>query len=141
MPVTDDDAIHDVLKLESIAVVGCSTTAGKAAHEIPAYLQQHGYEIHPVNPYAEYVLGNAAVDSLGAVEDSIDLVNVFRPSDEVAGIVDDTLTRRESVGDIDALWLQLGITDDDALAEAEAAGLTTVQDRCMKIEHQRLRSE
>lgn len=141
MPVTDDDAIHDVLKLESIAVVGCSTTAGKAAHEIPAYLQQHGYEIHPVNPYAEYVLGNTAVDSLGAVEDSIDLVNVFRPSDEVAGIVDDTLTRRESVGDIDALWLQLGITDDDALAEAEAAGLTTVQDRCMKIEHQRLRSE
>ena len=88
MPVTDDDAIRDVLGLNSIAVVGCSTTAGKAAHEIPAYLQRHGYEIHPVNPYADTVLGKSAVDSLDEVEAAIDLVNVFRPSEEVAGIVD-----------------------------------------------------
>ncbi|ERH01228.1 MAG: putative CoA-binding protein [Halonotius sp. J07HN6] len=138
MPVTDDDAIREVLQLESIAVVGCSTTQGKAAHEIPGYLQQRGYEIHPVNPYADHVLGNAAVDSLADVEASIDLVNVFRPSEEVAGIVDEALARHDSEGDIDALWLQLGITDDEALAEADAAGLTTVQDRCMKVEHQRL---
>ena len=138
MPVTDDDAIRDVLGLNSIAVVGCSTTAGKAAHEIPAYLQQHGYEIHPVNPYADTVLGESAVDSLDEVEAAIDLVNVFRPSEEVAGIVDETLARHNADGDIEAIWLQLGITDDDALADAEAAGLTTVQDRCMKVEHQRL---
>ena len=138
MPVTDDDAIRDVLGLNSIAVVGCSTTAGKAAHEIPAYLQQHGYEIHPVNPYADTVLGESAVDSLDEVEAAIDLVNVFRPSEEVAGIVDETLARHDADGDIEAIWLQLGITDDDALADAEAAGLTTVQDRCMKVEHQRL---
>jgi len=138
MPVTDDDAIRDVLGLNSIAVVGCSTTAGKAAHEIPAYLQQHGYEIHPVNPYADTVLGESAVDSLEEVEADIDLVNVFRPSEEVAGIVDETLARHDADGDIEAIWLQLGITDDDALADAEAAGLTTVQDRCMKVEHQRL---
>jgi predicted CoA-binding protein len=138
MPLTDDDAIRDLFDEESIAVVGCSTTPGKAAHEIPAYLQQHGYEIHPVNPYADYVLGNEAVDSLGEVEASIDLLNVFRPSEEVAGIVDEALTRHETAGDIDAIWLQLGITDDEALANAEAAGLTTVQDRCMKVEHERL---
>ena len=138
MPVTDDDAIRDVLGLNSIAVVGCSTTAGKAAHEIPAYLQRHGYEIHPVNPYADTVLGESAVDSLDEVEAAIDLVNVFRPSEEVAGIVDETLARHDADGDIEAIWLQLGITDDDALADAEAAGLTTVQDRCMKVEHQRL---
>ena len=138
MPVTDDDAIRDVLGLNSIAVVGCSTTAGKAAHEIPAYLQRHGYTIHPVNPYADTVLGESAVDSLDEVEAAIDLVNVFRPSEEVAGIVDETLARHDADGDIEAIWLQLGITDDDALADAEAAGLTTVQDRCMKVEHQRL---
>jgi predicted CoA-binding protein len=138
MPVTDDDAIRDVLGLNSIAVVGCSTTAGKAAHEIPAYLQQHGYEIHPVNPYADTVLGESAVDSLEEVEADIDLVNVFRPSEEVAGIVDETRSRHDTDGDIEAVWLQLGITDDNALADAEAAGLTTVQDRCMKVEHQRL---
>ena len=138
MPVTDDDAIRDVLGLNSIAVVGCSTTAGKAAHEIPAYLQRHGYEIHPVNPYADTVVGESAVDSLEEVEAAIDLVNVFRPSEEVAGIVDETLARHDADGDIEAIWLQLGITDDEALADAEAAGLTTVQDRCMKVEHQRL---
>ena len=138
MPVTDDDAIRDVLGLNSIAVVGCSTTAGKAAHEIPAYLQRHGYEIHPVNPYADTVLGKPAVDSLDKVEAAIDLVNVFRPSEEVAGIVDETRSRHDTDGDIEAIWLQLGITDDDALADAEAAGLTTIQDRCMKVEHQRL---
>jgi predicted CoA-binding protein len=138
MPVSDDDALRDVLGLNSIAVVGCSTTAGKAAHEIPAYLQRHGYEIHPVNPYADTVLGESAVDSLEEVEAAIDLVNVFRPSEEVAGIVDETLARHDAAGDIEAIWLQLGITDDEALADAEAAGLTTVQDRCMKIEHQRL---
>ena len=138
MPVTDDDAIRDVLGLNSIAVVGCSTTAGKAAHEIPAYLQRHGYEIHPVNPYADTVLGESAVDSLEEVEAAIDLVNVFRPSEEVAGIVDETRSRHDTDGDIEAIWLQLGITDDDALADAEAAGLTTIQDRCMKVEHQRL---
>jgi len=138
MPVTDDDAIRNVLGLNSIAVVGCSTTAGKAAHEIPAYLQRHGYEIHPVNPYADTVLGESAVDSLDEVEAAIDLVNVFRPSEEVAGIVDETRSRHDADGDIEAIWLQLGITDDDALADAEAAGLTTIQDRCMKVEHQRL---
>jgi predicted CoA-binding protein len=141
MPVTDDDALSDVLHLDSVAVVGCSTTAGKAAHEIPAYLQRQGYEIHPVNPYADTVLGQPAVDSLSDVDAAVDLVNVFRPSEEVAGIVEETLARHDAAGDIEAIWLQLGITNDKALADAEAAGLTTVQDRCMKVEHQRLLAE
>lgn len=138
MPATDDEAIREVLGLNSIAVVGCSTTAGKAAHEIPAYLQGHGYTIHPVNPYADTVLDRPAVDSLADVDAAIDLVNVFRPSEEVAGIVEETLDRHDAAGDINAIWLQLGIADAEALADAEAAGLTTVQDRCMKVEHQRL---
>ncbi|RJX44888.1 CoA-binding protein [Halonotius aquaticus] len=141
MPVTDDDALSDVLHLDSVAVVGCSTTTGKAAHEIPAYLQRQGYEIHPVNPYADTVLGQPAVDSLSDVDAAVDLVNVFRPSEEVAGIVEETLARHDAAGDIEAIWLQLGITNDEALADAEAAGLTTVQDRCMKVEHQRLLAE
>lgn len=141
MPRTDDDVIRDALTLQSIAVVGCSTTPGKAAHEIPAYLQEHGYEIHPVNPYAETVLDRPAVDSLGGINAEIDLVNVFRPGEEVADIVADALARHKTRGDIEAVWLQLGITDDDAMAEAEAAGLQTVQDRCMKVEHRRLREE
>ncbi|MFC4356532.1 CoA-binding protein [Halobium salinum] len=138
MPITADTYLRELLDLDRIAVVGCSSTPGKAAHDIPAYLQRHGYEIHPVNPYADEVLGVEAVDSLADVEGEIDLVNVFRPSEEVAGIVDQVVERRESRGDVRAVWLQLGIRDDEAAKRAEEAGLRVVQDRCMKVEHERL---
>ena len=138
MPVTDDDGLRELLSMAPIAVVGCSSTPGKAAHDIPTYLQEHGYQVIPVNPYADEVLGREAYDSLADVEEEIELVDVFRPSDEVAGIVDDVLARREDRGDVDGVWLQLGITDDEALARAEDAGLLTTQDRCMKVEHGRL---
>jgi|SRR6056297_302572 len=138
MPVSDDEQLRDLLSINRIAVVGCSSTPGKAAHEIPAYLQRQGYEIVPVNPFADKILGEEAADSLDDVADEIDLVDVFRPSEEVAGIVDETIERTEAEGDVEAIWLQLGIHDDEAVAEAEDAGLTVVEDRCMKVEHQRL---
>ena len=118
MPVESDDALQEILDADTIAVVGCSTTPGKAAHDVPAYLQKQGYRIVPVNPFA----------------DEIDVVDVFRPSEEVEGIVDETLER----DDVTAVWLQLGIEDDEAAQRAEDAGLTVVQDRCMKVEHERL---
>ena len=138
MPVSDDESIRELLAVDRIAVVGCSSTSGKAAHEIPAYLQRQGYEIVPVNPFADEILGEAAVDSLGEIDGEIDLVDVFRPSEEVAGIVDETIERKQSAGDVEAVWLQLGIRDDEAANQAEDAGLAVVQDRCMKVEHQRL---
>ena len=138
MPVTDDRGLRDLLDLRRIAVVGCSSTPGKPAHEVPAYLQRVGYEIHPVNPFADEVLGRTAVDSLADVEATVDLVDVFRPSDEVAGVVDEVVARHETRGDARALWLQLGIRDDEAAARAEGAGLRVVQDRCLRVEHERL---
>jgi hypothetical protein len=139
MPLTSDEGIQRLLDLETVAVVGCSRTPGKAAHEIPSYLQRHGYRIVPVNPSADEILGEPAYDSLGAVPDEVSLVNVFRPSREVSRIVDQVLERHESNGDAGAIWLQLGIRDDDAAARAEAAGIDVVQDKCMKVEHARLR--
>ena len=138
MSVSDDDSLRDLFDVDRIAVVGCSSTPGKAAHEVPAYLQRQGYEIVPVNPFADEILGETAVDSLAEVEGEIDLVDVFRPSEEVAGIVDETIDRKAAAGDVEAIWLQLGITDAEATAKAEAEGLTVVADRCLKIEHQRL---
>lgn len=123
-----------MLDLETIAVVGCSSTAGKAAHDIPAYMQRHGYEIVPVNPYADEILGRSAADSLADVEAEIDIVDVFRPSEEVSGIVDEVLER----DDVQVVWLQLGIEDTEAAARAEDAGLDVVMDRCLKVEHRRL---
>ena len=138
MPVTDDEEIRDLLDLRRIAVVGCSTAEGKAAHDIPAYMQRAGYEIYPVNPYADEVLGREAADSLADVEATVDLVDVFRPSDEAPGIVDEAVARHEDRGDVQAVWLQLGIESDEAAERAENAGLRFVQDRCLKVEHSRL---
>jgi len=121
-----------------IAVVGCSTTAGKAAHDIPEYMLEHGYDVVPINPFAEEIFGREAYDTLADVAETVELVNVFRPSDEIPG-VDDVLARHTDRGDVDALWLQLGIRHDDATAGAVDAGIDVVQDRCLKVEHARLR--
>ncbi|MFB6221430.1 MAG: CoA-binding protein [Halolamina sp.] len=138
MPITEDDSLRDLLDADTIAVVGCSTTEGKAAHDIPAYMQEHGYRIIPVNPFADETLGERAYDSLAAVEEDIDLVDVFRPSEETLDIVDEVIERHETAGDAGAVWLQLGIANAEAAERAEAAGLDFVQDRCLKVEHGRL---
>ena len=140
MPLTTDDELDALFDMETIAVVGCSTTPGKAAHDVPAYLQRQGYTVVPVNPFADEVLGKSAYDAINDVEEAIDIVDVFRPSDEVAGIVDAVLNRHADRGDVSAIWLQLGIHDDEAVSRAEAAGLDVVEDKCMKVEHGRLRS-
>jgi predicted CoA-binding protein len=134
MPVRDDDAIRRILDADRIAVIGCSTTPGKAAHDIPEYLLDHGYDVVPVNPYADEVFGREAYDSLSEVPGGVDIVDVFRPSDELAGIVDEVLDH----GDVDVLWTQTGIKDRGATDRAEEAGVRVVEDRCIKVEHRRL---
>ena len=140
MLVTDDDGLSSILDGETVAVVGCSTPPGKAAHDVPAYLQRHGYEVVPINPFADEILGETAYDSLADVPASvgIDTVDVFRPSEETGDIVDAAIERHETVGDGSAVWLQLGIENGDADGRAVEAGLEFVQDRCIKVEHGRL---
>ena len=141
MLVPDDDGLDRLFDHDTVAVVGCSTTPGKAAHDIPAYLQRNGYRIVPVNPFADEILDETAYDTLAAVPDSIDVdvVNVFRPSEEAGGIVDSAIERAGRLGDVSAVWLQLDITDTEAGERAVDAGLEFVQDKCMKVEHRRLR--
>jgi predicted CoA-binding protein len=134
MPVTDDEELREILDLGTVAVVGCSSTPGKDAHEIPQYLREHGYEVIPVNPHADTIFDREPADSLADVEADIDIVDVFRPSDEVSGIVDAALDR----GDSPVIWTQLGISDREATERAEDAGRRVVEDECMKVEHQRL---
>ena len=134
MPVTSDAELREILGLGRIAVVGCSTSPEKDAHTVPKYLLDHGYDVIPVNPFADEIFGREAFDTLQAVPGEVELVQVFRPSDEVADVVDAALER----DDVKVVWTQLGIRDDEAAARAEAAGKRVVQDRCMRIEHQRL---
>ena len=139
MPITDDEGLDRLLDAKTVAVIGCSTTPGKAAHDVPAYLQRHGYRVLPVNPFADEVLGEPASDDLADVEADIDLVNVFRPSEEVPAVLDAVRERHAARGDAGAAWLQLGISHDEAAAGAESDGIDVVQDRCIKVEHSRLR--
>jgi predicted CoA-binding protein len=134
MPIESDDQLRDILTLDTVAVVGCSTTPGKAAHDIPKYLIDHGYNVIPVNPFADEIFGQDAYDSLAEVEADIDIVDVFRPSEEVPDIVEGVIDRT----DAGVVWLQLGIRHDEAAARAEEAGKRVVQDKCIKVEHQRL---
>jgi predicted CoA-binding protein len=134
MPVEDDDTLREILDSDTIAVVGCSTTPGKAAHDIPQYMREHGYDVVPVNPYADEIFGHEAEDSLSEVEEAVDIVDVFRPAEEAPGIVDEVLDR----DDVSAVWLQLGITHDEAGQRVEESGRQFVQDRCLKVEHGRL---
>lgn len=134
MPVENDDELREILDLGTVAVVGCSTSPEKEAHKIPAYLIEHGYDVIPVNPFADEIFGRKAYDSLSDVPDEVDIVDVFRPSEEVSGIVDGAIDRE----DVDVVWTQLGIQDEEAARRAEQAGKRVVQDKCMKIEHERL---
>lgn len=134
MPIEDADGLRRVLEYDRVAVVGASTSYEKAAHIVPAYLKRHGYEIIPVNPTADEIFDEPAFDSLAAVSEDVDTVEIFRPSEEVPEIVDQATAR----DDVRAIWMQPGIRHDEAAEDAESAGLDVVQDRCMKVEHGQL---
>lgn len=134
MPVEDNDELRRILGYDRVAVVGASTSYEKAAHIVPAYLQRHGYKIIPVNPNADEVLGKRAYDSLADVAETIDIVEIFRPSEEIPEIVEQAVAR----DDVKVIWMQLGIRNDETAQTAEVVGLDVVQDRCMKIKHGQL---
>jgi len=134
MVVDSTDDLEAVLAYETIAVVGCSSTPGKAAHNVPKYMLEHGYDIVPVNPFADEIFGRETADTLADITETIDIVCVFRPSEEVSDVVDAALER----DDVKVIWTQSGIRDDDAAARAVADGRAVVQDRCLKVEHRRL---
>jgi predicted CoA-binding protein len=126
-----------------IAVVGMSPKADRASHYVAAYLQQHGYRVIPANPVAAgtRILGEhvyptltTAAAALAEQHILIDIVDVFRKPEEVLPIADEAAAIHAK-----ALWLQLGVVNEVAAANARAAGLSVVMDRCIKIEHARWR--
>jgi predicted CoA-binding protein len=128
-----DDALRDLLRrARRIAVVGASPRPERDSHRILVYLRDAGYEVVPVNPAADQVAGVRAVADLAAAG-AVDVVDVFRRSEHVAALVDECLR----LG-LPALWLQLDVKDDSAVARARAAGVTVVEDRCIMVEHRRL---
>ena len=131
---TDELVEHMLRTYGTIIVVGASATATKAAHSVPAHMQQHGWRIIPVNPHAEEILGEPVYRTLADVPQQIGLVDVFRPSPETADVA-----RQAVAAGAEALWLQLGIRSEEARSIAESAGMLYVEDRCLIIEQRRLR--
>lgn len=118
-------------KFKTIAVIGCSANPEKDAHTVPLYLKQHGYKVIPINPTATEIFGERSYKSLAEIKEKIDIVNVFRPSEEVAGIVDQVLQRK----DVKVVWTQLGIRDDSAAEKARRHGVAVIQDVCIRVVH------
>ena len=113
-------------RVKTIAVVGLSASPGRPSHGVARALQGFGYRIIPVNPTLTEVLGEKAWPSLRALPEPVDLVDVFRESSHVAGIVEECIALK-----LPALWLQDGVMDEAAALRARAAGMTVVMDRCI----------
>lgn len=128
-----DDEIRQILSLKNVAVVGMSKNAEKAAHYVPKYLQSQGYNIVPVNPTADEILERKCYPSLQEVDQQIDIVDVFRPSDQVVPVVQEAIKKKPKV-----IWLQEGIHNPEAEDLARKAGIKIIFNRCMLAEHQRL---
>lgn len=134
--IYSDTQLRRILSsVKTIALVGASANPERPSHEVMGFLQGRGYRVIPVNPGLEgqQLLGEVAVARLSDIREAVDMVDVFRASDAVPGIVDDAIAIGAKV-----VWTQLGVRHDDAAAKAEAAGLDVVMDRCPKIELKRL---
>ena len=128
-----DDQIREILSLNKVAVIGMSKNSSKAAHYVPKYLSDNGYDVIPVNPSSDEILGKKCYDSVLDINEPIDIVDVFRPSDQVLPFVKDAIKKKPKV-----IWLQEGIHNSEAEALAKSHGIKIIFNRCMLAEHQRL---
>ena len=129
-----DDALRTLLtSATTIAIVGASANPEKPSHGIMQRLLAAGYRVIPVNPKETEVLGQKAYASLAEIPDPVDIVDVFRRSEDTPGIAEEAI----AIG-AKTLWLQLGVTSEEAATRAKAAGLTVIMDRCIGATHKAL---
>ena len=124
--------IRDILQeCKHIAVVGLSPKPARPSNQVAAYMLRAGYDIIPVNPGHAEILGRPCYPDLQSVPGTIDMVNIFRRSEEVLPIVQAAIEKKVRV-----IWMQQGIVNEEAAALAEKQGITVIMDRCLKVDHQ-----
>ena len=129
-----DDEMRALLeRTKTVAVVGLSPDAARPSHRIAKRLQEWGYRVIPVRPAVSEVLGERAYARLSDIPDRVDLVDVFRATDEIGPIVDECI----ALG-LPAIWIQQGIVNEPTAERARAAGMTVVMDRCIAVDRRRL---
>ena len=139
MPLTRDEDIAELLaNARTIAMVGASDRPGRPSNGVMRFLQSRGYRVLPVNPHitGEHVHGEYVWRELAQIGEPIDIVDIFRRPQAAGEAVDQAIAAGAK-----AVWLQIGVIDEQAAERAEAAGLKVVMDRCIKIEIMRLRIE
>jgi len=129
-----DADLREFYKMKNIAVVGMSKTDGKPANYVPKYLIGQGYNVIPVNPTAPEIMGRKSYPVVSSVQEPVDIVDVFRPSDDVLPVVLDAVKKPG----IKLIWMQLDIYNEQAEKLAKEKGIKVVYNRCMLEEHQRL---
>ena len=128
-----DEQIRDILSLKKVVVIGMSKHSSKAAHFVPKFLLDNGYDITPVNPTAKEILGKKCYDSISEIDEEIEIVDIFRPSDQVLPFVQEAIKKKPKV-----IWLQEGIHNSEAEELARKDGIKVVYNRCMLAEYKRL---
>lgn len=131
MSKSEGDTIRQILtECRTIAVVGASSNPARASNHVASYMKAQGYRVIPVNPNEQIVIGEQAYPSLTAVPGSIDLVDIFRKSEDVLPIVEEAIARGAK-----AIWMQEGVINEAAAQLAREAGLAVVMDRCWLKDH------
>ena len=131
---SDEEIRELLLSTKTIAIVGVSANTDKASNHVARYLQgKTDYELFFVNPAADEILGQKVYKSLSEIEQEIDLVDVFRKSADCLAVLDEAIAIKAK-----SIWLQLGISVPEVKSVGEAAGLSVIMDRCIKIDHARL---
>ncbi len=129
----NDEQIREILSMKKVAVIGMSKNSSKAAHYVPKYLSDNGFDITPVNPTTNEIIGKKCYNSVTDIDEKIDIIDIFRPSEEVLPFVQDAIKKKPKV-----IWLQEGIHNSEAEELARKEGIQVVFNRCMLAEHQRL---
>jgi len=120
----------------TVAVVGVSPNPKRPSCRVASYLTRHGYHVIPVNPNTQQILGKTSYPDLGSIPEKVEVVDIFRRSEEVPPIVDEAI----KIG-AKAVWMQEGVINEEAASKARDAGLLVVMDKCMRKEHIRLTRE
>ena len=129
-----DAELKQIYSLRNIAVIGMSKNVEKPSNFVPKYLLEHGYNVYPVNPTAQEIMGKKSYPSVAEIPDKIDIVDIFRKAEDVPAVVTDAIKKPG----IKVIWMQEGIYNDEAEANAKASGMEVVFNRCMMAEHERL---
>lgn len=133
----DDSLIRNVLeRTKTIAMVGASPRPERASHRVGQFLTSKGYRVIPVNPgqAGKQLFGVTAVASLSDIQETVDMVDIFRRAEHVGPVVDEAL----GLSGLQTIWMQLGIVNEEAAAWARAAGVDVIMDRCPAIEYPRV---